>query len=59
MKIKPPFYLLLIILGGILIGFGGKFMRNEYAMILGIVLLMFGIYKTSTSWSKGEDKKEE
>ena len=59
MKIKPFIYFLLIITGGILIGFGGRIMLKEYAMIVGIVLIMFGIYKTSVSWTKDESKKEE
>ena len=59
MKIKPLIYFLLIITGGILVGFGGRIMLKEYAMIIGIILIMFGIYKTSVSWTKEKPKKEE
>ncbi|MCE2612639.1 hypothetical protein LVD13_06625 [Flavobacteriaceae bacterium D16] len=60
MKIKPFIYFLLIITGGLLIGFGGQIVLKEYAMIIGIVLIMFGIYKTSVSWGvRDKAKKEE
>lgn len=58
MKIKPLFYLLAIVSGALIMGFGGSFMRQEYAMCLGIVLIMFGIYKTSTSWRVGDHGSE-
>jgi hypothetical protein len=56
MKIKPLIYLLLIIAGGVLIGFGDRIMLKEYAMIIGIVLIMFGIYKTSAGYTGSEKK---
>ncbi|MBT8321398.1 MAG: hypothetical protein KJO90_06990 [Eudoraea sp.] len=59
MKIKPLIYFLLIIAGGVLIGFGGQIMLKEYAMIIGIVLIMLGVYKTSVSWSSGDKAKKE
>ena len=61
MKIKPLIYLLLVITGALLIGLGDRVMRQEYALCLGIVLIMFGLYKTSVSWGTGEteSKKEE
>ena len=59
MKIKPLIYFLLIVTGGLLVGFGGQIMLQEYAMIIGIVLIMFGIYKTSVSWTKSEPNKED
>ena len=59
MKIKPLIYLLLIITGGMLIGFGDQILLKEYAMIIGIVLIMFGIYKTSASYASSEKKNED
>lgn len=61
MKIKPFIYLLLVITGALLIGLGDRIMRQEYAFCLGIVLIMFGLYKTSISWGskEAESKKEE
>ncbi len=58
MKIKPFIYLLAIIAGALLMGMGERLMRQEYAMCLGIILIMFGIYKTSVSWGN-EDKETE
>jgi hypothetical protein len=59
MKIKPLIYFLLIIIGALLIGLGDRIMLQEYAMIIGIVFIMFGIYKTSLSWSGGDEAKKE
>lgn len=61
MKIKPFIYLLLVIAGALLMGLGERIMRQEYALCLGIVLIMFGLYKTSVSWGTKEagTKKEE
>ena len=59
MKIKPLIYFLLIISGGLLIAYGGQIVLKEYAMIIGIVMIMFGIYKTSVSWTKNETNKED
>ena len=36
--------------------FGDSFVVKEYALAIGIIILMFGIYKTSTSW---KDKNDE
>ncbi len=59
MKIKPLIYLLSIIAGALLMGMGDRIMRQEYAMSLGIVLIMFGIYKTSVSWGNGNTESKE
>ncbi len=51
MKTKHTFYFLLILLGAVLMASGDRLLRKEYAFSLGIVLLMFGVYKTSRSWN--------
>ncbi|NJB72359.1 type IV secretory pathway VirB2 component (pilin) [Saonia flava] len=63
MKTKRAIYFILIVLGAITIGFGKAFVQKEYAFSVGIVLLMFGIYKSSQAWSiinsdneQGEDE---
>lgn len=58
MKTNQTIYFLLILLGAIIMGFGSEWMQKEYALSLGIVLLMFGVYKSSQSW-RGRDKEEE
>ena len=55
MKTKRNFYFVLILLGAIIIGLGDKWMKKEYALCIGIVLLMFGVYKTSQSWRAREE----
>lgn len=50
MKTKRTIYFVLIIAGALLMAIGDRFIRKEYAMSVGIVLLMFGIYKSSVSW---------
>ncbi len=59
MKTKQIIYFLLIIFGAILMGFGNAFIRKEYALALGIIILMFGVYKTSTSWKNLEEETKE
>ncbi len=51
MKTKRIIYFLLIILGAVIMASDTLFKVKEYALILGIVLLMFGIYNTSKVWS--------
>ncbi len=58
MKIKPFIYLLLILAGALLLGWGDRLMQQEYALCLGIVLIMFGLYKTSVSWGSGEGESK-
>jgi cadmium resistance protein CadD (predicted permease) len=59
MKTKQIIYFLLILFGAILMGFGDAYMRKEYALALGIVILMFGVYKISTSWKNLEQETKE
>lgn len=64
MKIKRTIYLLLILAGAIIGGIGHWVLKEEYAMMIGIVLLMFGLYKTTQLWSgrqedEGGENEEE
>ncbi|MDX1759009.1 MAG: hypothetical protein R3306_05225 [Arenibacter algicola] len=63
MKTKRTFYLVLIVAGALIAGMGDHIMQSEYALSIGIVLLMFGLYKTTQLWSidqngDGEKDKE-
>ena len=61
MKTKRIIYFLLIILGALIMGGGENYMEKEYALCIGIVLLMFGIYKSTQIWSdqgEGETTNE-
>jgi hypothetical protein len=42
----------MIVTGAILMGTGENWMRREYALSIGIVLLMLGIYKSSRAWNR-------
>jgi hypothetical protein len=59
MKTKQIIYFLFILFGAVLMGFGDAYMRKEYALAFGIVILMFGVYKTSTSWKNLEQETKE
>lgn len=59
MKTKRTFYLVLIIVGAAIAGLGDNVMEEEYALSLGIVLLMFGLYKTTQLWSSDKFGSEE
>ncbi|MEM7381690.1 MAG: hypothetical protein AAF361_10905 [Bacteroidota bacterium] len=60
MKTKQTIYFLLIIVGAVIMATGNRWMQKEYALSLGIVLLMFGIYKSSQSWGRsGNDNNTE
>jgi hypothetical protein len=54
MKTIHTFYFLLILTGALLMATGDRLMRREYAFSLGLVILMFGVYKTSKSWKQRE-----
>ena len=64
---KKTIYFILVILGVIILFYGRK--TNEtssaYLSVLGLVILMFSLYKISTSWVKKDklddekDKSEE
>ena len=51
MKTKRTFYLVLIVAGALIAGMGDHIMQREYALSIGIILLMFGLYKTTQLWS--------
>ena len=55
--------MVLIIVGAAIAGLGDRIMHEEYALSIGIVLLMFGLYKTTQLWSidqyADEDKDKE
>ncbi|QLG46384.1 hypothetical protein [Costertonia aggregata] len=64
MKTKRTIYFMLITIGGMVMGFGDMYIKKEYALCIGIVLLMFGIYKSSQVWGLGnttsaKDSEEE
>ncbi|MDC6352131.1 hypothetical protein PP178_11255 [Zeaxanthinibacter sp. PT1] len=51
MKIKGIINFLLIAGGASLLASGDTLVKNEYAMSLGIIILMFGVYRTSRGWN--------
>ncbi|MDO6604879.1 hypothetical protein [Arenibacter palladensis] len=59
MKTKRTFYLVLIIVGAAIAGLGDLIMHEEYALSIGIVLLMFGLYKTTQLWSIDQQGDQE
>ncbi len=59
MKMKRNFYLILIGVGALIAGFGDGFMEEEIALMIGFVLMMFGIYKTTQSWSIGQSEERD
>lgn len=59
MKIKQIIYFLLIVIGALIMAFGPQFVEKEYALALGIIFLMFGIYKVSTSWKESAQESKD
>lgn len=57
MKTKRIIYFLLIISGALIMGTGENYIEKEYALCIGIVLLMFGIYKSTQIWSDNSEGK--
>jgi len=57
MKINRTVYLWLILLGAVIGGIGHWVLKEEYAMMVGIVLLMFGLYKTTQLWSSDQENE--
>lgn len=55
MKTKHTIYFLLILTGALLMASGDFLLRREYSFSLGIILLMFGVYKASQSWNHLEE----
>ena len=56
MKIKQIIYFLLIVSGAIFMAFADSFKEKEYGLAIGIILLMFGIYKMSTSYKENNNE---
>lgn len=50
MKTKRIIYFTMILTGAIIMAAGENLMQKEYALCIGIVLLMFGIYKSTQIW---------
>lgn len=44
----------MITAGAIIMATRDQWVKKEYAMCVGIILLMFGIYKTSKNWTNTE-----
>ena len=59
MKIKQTIYLLLILMGAAVMAGGEQIVRKEYAYSIGLILLMFGIYKTTQLFSLPGTKEDE
>lgn len=59
MKTKRTFYLVVILVGAVIAGLGDRYMEGGYALSIGIVLLMFGLYKTTQLWSIDQNKDKE
>ena len=59
MKTKRTIYFLLIILGALIIGVGESYFPKEYALSVGLVLMMFGLYKSTQVWIHDKDQNEE
>ncbi|MBU2996602.1 hypothetical protein KO500_09155 [Cellulophaga baltica] len=57
MKIKQIIYFILIVVGTLTVVFGPRYMVKEYALAIGIVFLMFGIYSVTTTY--GDKNSEE
>lgn len=59
MKAKRTIYFILIVTGALVMGFGKNYMEKEYALSIGIVLLMFGVYKSTQVWSDSRSEEVE
>ena len=59
MKTNRIIYFLLIIAGAIIMATGDQLLKKEHAMSIGIILLMYGIYKSSKVWTKTDEHNNE
>ncbi|RNL95047.1 hypothetical protein ED312_00120 [Sinomicrobium pectinilyticum] len=60
-KNRPVLYVICIVIGGLLVFIGQDAEENKeipYVMILGFVLLMFGLYKATTGWVKDNPRED-
>lgn len=55
MKTKRAIYFILITLGVLILGLGESYMEKEYALAIGFVLLMFGVFNSSQSYVSDKD----
>ncbi len=59
MKTKRTIYFILIVCGAMIAGIGDRWMPKEVALSIGMVLLLFGIYKSTYAWGANPSKDEE
>ena len=59
MKTKRTIYFLLIVVGAIIIGVGESYFPQEYVLSVGLVLMMFGLYKSTQVWINDKDQRED
>jgi len=59
MKIKRTIYFVMLVLGAIIILIGEQFEVKEYAFIVGIIFLMWGIYGSTRVWIPTAEDKDE
>ncbi len=61
MKIKRTIYFVMLVLGVVVMLIGEQFEVKEYAYIVGIIFLMWGIYGSTRVWipeAEDEDEKK-
>ncbi|MCG2461948.1 hypothetical protein K8352_14405 [Flavobacteriaceae bacterium F89] len=59
MKTKRTIYFLLIVTGALIIGVGEYYFPKEYVLGIGLVLMMYGLYKSTQVWIRDRDQNEE
>ncbi len=59
MKTKRTIYFLCIVLGALFVGVGDHYFPKEYVLSIGLVLMMFGLYKSTQVWNNDRDQSEE
>lgn len=59
MKTKQIIYVLFMIIGALIMSFGPTYVEKEYALAIGIIFLMFGIYKTSNLYTSSNQENKE
>jgi len=58
MKTKRIIYFICIVIGAIFMGFGTYFVQKEIGLIIGVVFLFYGVYKSSYAYG-GESTNED
>ena len=59
MKTKRTIYFLLIVLGALIIGVGESYFEKEYVLSVGLIFMMFGLYKSTQVWVNDRDQNKE